>query len=166
MQTHTISTGLTVMVLAGVLVLGGCGSSANKTTGAANEGVTVASTEGAGTTVKGAVVTVDVQAGEYYFKSPVTTFKVGVPYRFVVHNVGDIEHEFMLMPPMEPGMMSMEEMDRMAMGHIQESNLQAHHAGTVDVTFTKPYPAGTLEMACHVEQHYQNGMHLPVTVTP
>jgi uncharacterized cupredoxin-like copper-binding protein len=164
---HKISTGIAVTILGGGLILSGCGSSAGNSTGTANQGVTVASTAVPGTTVNaGRVVTVDVQAGEYYFKSPMTTFKVGVPYRFVVDNIGDIHHEFMLVQPMAPGMMSMEEMDKMAIGHIEESDMQAHQTASIDVTFTRPYPAGTLEMACHIEQHYQNGMHLPITVTP
>ncbi len=131
---------------------------------ARSDGTTVPSTAATSVNQAGAV-TVDVQAGEYFFKSTVTTFKVGVHYHFVVHNVGAIPHEFMLVQPIAPGMMSMEEMDKMAMGHIESSNMQAHQSATVEVTFTKPYPAGTFEMACHVGQHYEKGMRLPIVVT-
>jgi uncharacterized cupredoxin-like copper-binding protein len=34
----------------------------------------------------------------------------------------------------------------------------------MDYTFTKAYPAGTLEFACHLSGHYEAGMHLPITV--
>jgi uncharacterized cupredoxin-like copper-binding protein len=146
------------------LVLGVLGALAPNST-AGSDGSTTTSTSAASGN-QAAAVTVDVRAGEYFFKSALTTFKVGVHYHFVVHNVGAIAHEFMLVQPIAPGMMSMDEMDKMAMGHIEFSNLQAHQSATVDVTFPKPYPAGTIEMACHVGQHYEKGMHIPIVVTP
>ena len=30
--------------------------------------------------------------------------------------------------------------------------------------FTKAAPPGTLEFACHEEGHYEQGMHLPISV--
>jgi uncharacterized cupredoxin-like copper-binding protein len=70
----------------------------------------------------------------------------------------------MLVEPIAAGAMSMEEMDQMAIAHIEEDDLEAGDTATLDVTFDQPYPAGTLEMACHIEQHYQNGMLLPIVV--
>ena len=153
-----------ILILVGVLVLASCGSSTSKANSSAN-GVTVPTSAATTATAHGGQVTVDVQAGEYFFKSPMTTFKVGVPYHFVVHNVGGIAHEFMLVQPIASGMMSMDEMDKMAMGHIEAADLQAHQTASVDVTFTKPYPSGTIEMACHIGQHYEKGMRLPIVVT-
>ena len=48
--------------------------------------------------------------------------------------------------------------------HIEESDLQAGAKQTIDYTFTQAYPTGTLEMACHLPDHYERGMHLPVIV--
>jgi uncharacterized cupredoxin-like copper-binding protein len=93
-----------------------------------------------------------------------TMFKVGVPYHFVVHNPGKEEHELILIAPMAAGWMSMEDMAKMAIGHIEEDDLQARATATLDVTFEQPYPAGTLEMACHIKQHYEKGMKLPIVV--
>lgn len=146
-----------------VLALGVLGAVAPNPT--AGSDATPATTTTVASVDQSTAITVDVQAGEYYFKSPVTTFKVGVPYHFVVANVGAIAHEFMIVQPIAAGMMSMEQMDKMAMGHIEFSDLQAHQRATVDVTFAKPYPAGTLEMACHVGRHYEKGMHIPIVVT-
>jgi uncharacterized cupredoxin-like copper-binding protein len=157
-----IAAAVAVGVLVGVFGLLG----ALAPTSTAGSDGTSATSSSAASVNKGASVTVDVRAGEYFFKSPVTQFKVGVPYHFVVHNVGAIAHEFMLVQPIAPGMMSMEQMDKMAMGHIEFSDLQARKNATVDVTFTKPYPAGTLEMACHVGMHYEKGMHIPIVVSP
>jgi mono/diheme cytochrome c family protein/uncharacterized cupredoxin-like copper-binding protein len=130
---------------------------------AASTAATVPSTEP--TTDASGAVEVDVEAGDYLFKSPVTTFEVGVPYHFVVHNTGQVAHEFMIVEPIPAGAMSMETMDEMAIGHIEEDDLAPGQTATVDVTFTEPYPAGTLEMSCHVGEHYQKGMHLPIVVT-
>ena len=114
---------------------------------------------------KSGAVTVNVRAGEYFFKSDMTTFKVGVPYHFIVHNIGAIPHELMIVQPIMAGMMSMDAMDSMAVGHIEDADLQTGQTSTLDLTFTRPYPTGTLEMACHVGQHYEKGMHIPVNVT-
>ena len=37
---------------------------------------------------------------------------------------------------------------------------------TLEITFTTPAPAGTLELACYVPGHYEAGMHLPIAVVP
>jgi uncharacterized cupredoxin-like copper-binding protein len=154
------ATGALGSLVVALLILGALAP----TSTARSDGTAATSTSAA--TVKQAdAVMVDVQAGEYFFKSAVTAFKVGVHYHFVVHNDGAIPHEFMLVQSIAPGMMSMEQMDNMAIGHIESSNMQAHQDPTIDVTFTKPYPAGALEMACHVGQHYENGMRLPIVVT-
>jgi uncharacterized cupredoxin-like copper-binding protein len=156
-----IAAGIAVAVLVGVLgVLGALAP----TSTASSAGTTVASTSAP--TQDQAPNTVTVEAGEYVFKSSLTAFKVGIAYHFVVHNIGAIPHEFMLVEPIKAGAMSMEEMDSMAVGHIEDAELPAARTAKVDVTFDKPYPAGTLEMACHVGQHYQNGMRLAVVVTP
>ncbi len=129
-------------------------------------GVTVPTTQPAPLTTdaNGAVV-VDIDAGDYFFDSSVTTFKVGVPYHIVVHNTGLEEHEFMIVEPIPAGEMSMEMMDGMAVAHIEEDDLQVDQTTALDVTFTEPTAAGTLELACHIDDHYEEGMLLPIVVT-
>lgn len=109
-------------------------------------------------------VEVQVTATDFAFQSSLTTFEVGVPYHFVVTNNGQTEHEFMIVKPIPAGSMDMEEMDQMAIGHIEEDDLQPGGTASVDVTFTEPAPEGTLEMSCHLPGHYENGMLLPITV--
>jgi uncharacterized cupredoxin-like copper-binding protein len=109
-------------------------------------------------------VEVEVTANEFGFESSLTTFSVGVPYHFVVTNNGTVEHEFMIIQPIEPGAMDMEEMDEMALAVIEEDDLPPGATVSVDVTFDEPAPAGTLELACHTPGHYEAGMHLPITV--
>jgi uncharacterized cupredoxin-like copper-binding protein len=109
-------------------------------------------------------VEVQVKANEFSFQSSLTTFSVGVPYHFVVTNTGSVNHEFMIVKPIEPGAMDMEEMDEMALAVIEEDDLPPGATASVDVTFNEPAPPGTLEFACHTEGHYEAGMHLPITV--
>jgi uncharacterized cupredoxin-like copper-binding protein len=109
-------------------------------------------------------VEVQVTADDFSFQSSLTTFEVGVPYHFVVTNEGTVEHEFMIVQPIEAGTMDMEAMDQMALAHIEEDDLPAGGTATVDYTFTEPAPAGTLEFSCHLAGHYENGMRLPITV--
>lgn len=109
-------------------------------------------------------VTVKVTADEFNFHSTLTTFKVGVPYHFEVTNNGKVEHEFMLVKPIEAGTMEMGEMDDMALAHIEEDDLQPGTTQSFDYTFTEPAPKGQLEFSCHLPGHYEAGMRLPITV--
>lgn len=109
-------------------------------------------------------VDVHVTATDYAFQSSMTTFKVGVPYHFIVTNQGTVEHEFMIVKPIKAGTMDMEEMDSMALADIEDDDLKPGTTATVDLTFTQPAPAGTLEFACHLPKHYEAGMKLPITV--
>lgn len=107
---------------------------------------------------------VQVTLSETKIESSLTTFSTGVPYHFVVTNEGTVEHELMIIPPVKPGQVSATQMDKMALAHIEEADLPAKAKQTLDFTFTKPAPAGTLEFACHLPGHYEAGMKLPITV--
>jgi uncharacterized cupredoxin-like copper-binding protein len=109
-------------------------------------------------------VEVKITATDFGFAASQTTFKVGVPYHFVVTNQGKVAHEFMLVKPIEAGMMDMEAMDAMALAHIEEDDLQPGTTQSVDYTFTEAAPTGQLEFSCHLAGHYEAGMKLPITV--
>jgi uncharacterized cupredoxin-like copper-binding protein len=110
-------------------------------------------------------VDVTITATDFNFQSSLTTFKVGVPYHFIVTNKGNVEHEFMLVKPIDPSAnMEMSEMDDMALAHIEEDDLQPGETATVDYTFTEADKAGPLEFSCHLSGHYEAGMKLPITV--
>lgn len=108
-------------------------------------------------------VEVKVTAGDFYFKSSLTSFEQGVPYHFVVTNEGSVPHEFMILKPM-PTTSDMEEMDQQALAHIEEDDLQPGQTASVDYTFTQAYPSGTLEFSCHLPAHYEQGMVLGIEV--
>jgi uncharacterized cupredoxin-like copper-binding protein len=107
---------------------------------------------------------VTVTLRDFKVTSSVTTYKVGVPYRFVVTNSGSVNHEFMVVTPPKPGESS-DDLDKEALGRIDDASFPPGTTQTVTVTFTQPVPSGTLEFACHVPGHYEQGMHLPITVT-
>jgi len=109
-------------------------------------------------------VEVQVTLSEMTIDSSVDTFTTGVPYHFVVSNTGALPHEMMLIEPMETGAMSMTEMDQMALAVVEEDDLEPGATYEFDLTFTKDYPADTLEFACHIAGHYEAGMRMPVTV--
>jgi len=110
-------------------------------------------------------VNVKVTLRDFGIDSSLTKFEVGVPYHFIITNEGAINHELMIMKPMANGMdMSMEEMDAMALAYVEEDELSPGATQTLDYTFTEPAPAGSLELSCHTEGHYEAGMVLPITV--
>jgi uncharacterized cupredoxin-like copper-binding protein len=94
----------------------------------------------------------------------VTTYKVGVPYRFVVTNRGTVNHEFMVVPPPQAGESS-DDLDKVALGRIDDASFTPGSTQSVTVTFTKLETSWTLEFACHVPGHYEQGMRMPITVT-
>ena len=145
------------MLIALLLLTVGCSASNSNAGGNGQDGGNNNSGE--------APLTVTVEAGDFYIKPSQTIFKVGVPYHFVLNNVGKVPHEIMVMPVVSPSSgMTMTEMDEMSLGMFEEEDFPAGATGSFDLTFTKPYAAGELEFACHVAGHYEGGMHTPITV--
>lgn len=119
-----------------------------------------------GSTATNSPVEVKVTISEYAIESSITNFKVGVPYHFVVTNKGAIPHEIMLMNSLDAtGGMGMDEMDAMALAHLEENDLPSGGTATFDYTFIQPAATGELEFACHLPGHYEVGMKLSITVT-
>jgi uncharacterized cupredoxin-like copper-binding protein len=94
--------------------------------------------------------------------SSITSFSQNIPYHFTIQNQGIQQHEIMIMPPTMSNNMSMDDMDKMALAHI--SNINSGETKSLDYTFTQRYPAGKLELACHMLDHYQKGMYLKIVV--
>ena len=111
---------------------------------------------------------VKITLTDFGIESNVTEFKAGVPYHFTVTNAGTVEHEFMVMPPLQEdhmGMaMDMHELDEMALAMVPASDLSAGATATFDYTFTEAAPDGALEFSCHTPGHYEAGMKLPIVV--
>ena len=104
---------------------------------------------------------VHIAMGEMYFKSPVTTFKVGQLYRFVLVNEGKDTHEFTIAPARKEGQT---EKDLDAVALLDADQLQPGQTTTREFTFKQPAPKGTLEIECSYPGHYEHGMHIPIVV--
>lgn len=110
------------------------------------------------------VTEVQVTLTDFAIEASQTTFTPGTRYRFVVTNKGGVAHEFMITPPMMGGMMSEEQMHEMALLEIEEDELPPGTTKTIEFTFSEAAPEGKLEFACHVEGHYEAGMHRGIIV--
>ncbi|MGD2100932.1 MAG: hypothetical protein PVG83_01735 [Acidimicrobiia bacterium] len=96
--------------------------------------------------------------------SDVTTFTAGDTYHFVVENEGQAAHELMIVEPIDPGAMDMEEMDEIALYVVEEDDLEPGETFSFDFTFPEDAVGADLEFACHIAGHYEAGMHLAITV--
>jgi uncharacterized cupredoxin-like copper-binding protein len=94
------------------------------------------------------------QAGEYAIESPITTFKMGVPYRFVIRNAGRKLHEFLILPRGNSD-------TRQALVAVEEDDLRPNSVVVRELTFSK---SGNYEFACRYSNHYERGMVLPIVV--
>jgi len=107
---------------------------------------------------------VNVSLTEFKIQSSQTAFTAGTTYHFVVTNNGQINHEFMIAPPMN-GQIPMGQMDKMALYVIDQSQLPPGASKSFDYTFPSSEVQKSLEFACNLPGHYEAGMHLPVTIT-
>ena len=105
-------------------------------------------------------VTVDVTLVDFKIYSTVTTFKVGVPYYFVVTNRGPSVHEFAIFPDKPDG--SPLPMDVQYVHRLIEIE-QVAPGSTIKLNFVFS-SAGRDEIACQMRGHYQAGMRLPIVV--
>lgn len=112
---------------------------------------------------EGEVTEVQVTLSDFKVEPSRIEFVTGTRYRFVVTNRGAVNHEFMIAPPMMGGM-TMEKMHEMAVLEIEEDELPPGTTKTIEYVFREPTAEGKLEFACHVEGHYEAGMHLPIVV--
>ena len=111
---------------------------------------------------------VEVKLTEFTIESSRTDFQTGIPYQFEITNEGAIEHEFMIMPAVGEGSMTMEmgELDNTALAMVEADKLPPGATQTVTLTFDNPASPGSLEFACHVKGHYEQSMRMPITVRP
>lgn len=114
------------------------------------------------TAVPGSVM-VQVTLVDFKILSTVTTFRVGVPYHFVVSNRGTMVHEFMVTLDKPDGTSYPSgEQDAHAIIHIEVVN----PGTTINVNYTFPPTAGSrYEMACQMRGHYAAGMWLKLVIT-
>ena len=139
-------------------------------------------------------VDVYVTVSEFSFQSSITTFEVGVPYRFIVTNEGMMAHELMIIPKLDEsvtgivagsgsmmgsgndnsgmgigsmmgaGNTNMEAIDEFALAMVEDDELYPGATVIFEYTFAESADFGELEFSCYLPGHYESGMVLPITV--
>ena len=108
----------------------------------------------------------EVTLTDFGIESSLTEFEAGKTYRFTITNEGAIPHEFVIAEPLMEGEEHGTDMDMMhesLVVEVEEDELPAGATVTVDVTFPD-HADEALEFACHVEGHYEAGMHSQITL--
>ena len=147
--------GCLVLVL-GCLLLTACGSDSTSSTSGTSQSV---SSSGSGAQSTSAQ-TVNIIEGEMYIKSNVSSFKVGVPYHFVIKNGGRTDHEFTIAKKVPGG----DEDARDAASIKDVDNIHPGQSVTFDFTFKDPAPSVGMEFECSYPGHYEHGMHMDIKV--
>ncbi len=145
-------TALLSVIGAALLFLTACGPSA--ASNIANTG---------GQSAAGATE-VDVTLGDYTIQSSLTTFKVGVPYKFVIINNGNHQHNFNIATPVDKTG-SVDASLNSALLSVSSDKLPIGGGTTVVYTFPASAAGQDLEFSCLIRLHYEKGMRLAISVT-
>jgi uncharacterized cupredoxin-like copper-binding protein len=94
---------------------------------------------------------VKITLSDYKIAASKTSFELGKPYRFVIANAGNKEHEWLIAP---------RGVDRPLI-EVEEDELEPGMVARRDFTFKQ---AGAFEFSCHYRNHYRRGMKLPISV--
>ncbi|MCW5873279.1 MAG: hypothetical protein KIS88_01395 [Anaerolineales bacterium] len=126
---------------------------------------------------------VPIELTEFAIHSPISVFKVGTPYRFIINNPGAVNHEFVLLAEGEEHHMQTagqhghdaedgehghddghgDGHNTSGMLHVGESQLTPGASVTIEHTFTEP---GDYEFGCYLPGHYAAGMYTKISVVP
>ncbi len=149
------------VVVAGLLFATACG------TGASAQPTTPAAS-GSGSNVQAGAASggteVDVTLADNTIQSSLTSFKVGVPYRFVIINNGTHLHNFNINTPVDKAG-SLDAALSSALLSVTQDKLPIGGGTTVTYTFPASAAGQNLEFSCLIRRHYEDGMRLPITVT-
>jgi len=107
---------------------------------------------------------VEVTLQDYTIASSLTTFKTGVPYTLVISNNGQHEHNLNISPPVAAAGGYSEALAQ-ALLSVDQSQIPPGSTTTIDFTFPASAVGATLEFNCLIRRHYEDGMHLGITVT-
>ena len=161
---------LPFFVLLLMFLISACGSSTTAPTAtqaptqpAATEAPTPAgATEGPA--AAGSDNQVTVTLADNTITASTTTFKVGVPYTFVITNSGRHAHNFNINPPVSVAG-SLDEALNKALLAVPQEELGVGKTATATFTFPASAAGQLLEFSCLIRQHYEDGMHVDITVT-
>jgi uncharacterized cupredoxin-like copper-binding protein len=107
---------------------------------------------------------VTVTLADNTIEASTTTFQVGVPYTFVITNSGRHAHNFNINPPVSVAG-SLDAALNSALLAVPQEQLGVGKTATVDFTFPDSAAGQLLEFSCLIRKHYEDGMHVDITVT-
>ncbi|HLO18107.1 MAG TPA: hypothetical protein VK206_24965 [Anaerolineales bacterium] len=107
---------------------------------------------------------VDITLADNTITASTTTFQVGVPYTFVITNTGRHAHNFNINPPVSI-VGSLDEALNKALLAVPQEQLSVGQSATVNFTFPDSAAGQLLEFSCLIRKHYEDGMHVDITVT-
>jgi len=107
---------------------------------------------------------VTVTLADNTIEASTTTFQVGVPYTFVITNSGRHAHNFNVNPPVSVAG-SLDQALNSALLTVPQEQLGVGKTATVEFTFPDSAVGQLLEFSCLIRQHYEDGMHVDITVT-
>ncbi len=154
MKTKTLVISLLIMIL-----LTACGNSAAAATQAP---VQPAVTSAPASSGSGTQVTITL--ADNTITASTTTFQAGVPYTFVITNTGRHLHNFNINPPVSVTG-SLDASLNQALLTVPQEKLRSGASTTVNFTFPASAVGQLMEFSCLIRSHYEDGMHVDITVT-
>ncbi len=143
-----------------LILLSACGTSAIAQPAATQS----APSAGSGVQAASGGTEVDVTLADNTIQSSLTTFKAGVPYRFVIINNGNHLHNFDISTPVSVAG-SLDAALSGALLSVTQDKLPIGGGTTVEYTFPTSAVGKPLEFSCLIKRHYEDGMRLAITVT-
>jgi uncharacterized cupredoxin-like copper-binding protein len=144
-----------LFAVAVLVLLSACGTSAS-----AQPGGNPAAPSGS----SGSGTEVDVTLQDNTIQSSLTSFKVGVPYKFIIINNGNHLHNFNINTPVDKAG-SLDAALSTALLSVTQDKLPIGGGTSVVYTFPASAVGQDLEFSCLIRRHYEDGMRLPITVT-
>jgi len=93
-----------------------------------------------------------------------TTFRAGVLYTFVITNGGTHKHSFDINPPISVAG-NLDAALAQSLLNVTRDHLGPGQEYSVDFTFPASAVGQQLELSCLIQRHYDDGMHVGITVT-
>lgn len=156
-----------VLIMLVMFIVSACGSPAATTQAPAQQPAATQASSSAATKApasSGSDTTVDVSLADNTITASTTTFKVGVPYTFVITNTGRHAHDFNINPPVSVAG-SLDQALNKALLAVPQEKLRTGASTTVTYTFPDSAAGQLLEFSCLIRSHYEDGMHVDITVT-
>jgi uncharacterized cupredoxin-like copper-binding protein len=148
-----------------MFLIAACGGSTPTATQAPTQPAsTEAPTPAGATEAPAAGNQVTVTLADNTITASTTAFKVGVPYTFVITNSGRHAHNFNINPPVSVAG-SLDEALNKALLAVPQQQLGVGKTATATFTFPASAAGQLLEFSCLIRQHYEDGMHVDITVT-